>query len=67
MTELEKAALDYVGSGYEPNIGWRGSSPSRNDLFQCESCKAEHEDWSKIEHKDGCAALALINAVRNAA
>lgn len=49
-------------------IGWRGSSASHNDIFQCEFCKAEHLDMTLIDHTGDCpvtlgrAAIAAFEA-----
>ena len=48
-----------------PEIGWRGVHASSNDLFQCEFCKEEHEDYVRLPHTDNCpvtSARAALSA-----
>ena len=60
---LREAVLAYVGPVDDPHIGWRGSSPSHNDLFQCEACGAEDADTRAMQHTDNCTAAALLATI----
>jgi hypothetical protein len=59
-SEIVQALISYAGPLDDPRIGWLGRSASRHGLFQCERCRAEHEDCTKIDHKPGCSAAALL-------
>ena len=63
LAELREAVLAYVGPVDDPHIGWRGSSPSHNDLFQCEACGAEDADTRAMQHTDNCTAAALLATI----
>lgn len=41
------------------DIGWRGSGPRDKEHFYCEFCKAEHLDYTLIEHEPGCKVVIL--------
>lgn len=63
LASLREAVLAYVGPVDDPHIGWRGSSPSHNDLFQCEACGAEDADTRAMPHTDNCTAAALLATI----
>lgn len=63
LADLLEAVLAYVGPVDDPHIGWRGSSPSHNDLFQCEACGAEDADTRAMQHTDNCTAAALLATI----
>lgn len=55
-----REALMKMGFGLlrdDEQVGWRGASPSSNDLFQCEFCGREHRDSTLIEHEANCPVL----------
>lgn len=60
FSEIVQTLVAYAGPLDDPRVGWTGRTPSHPDLFQCERCKAEHLDSSKIPHKEGCTAAALL-------
>ena len=61
---LEAALRGMLGNEVaEERIGWRGSSPSNPDLYQCEYCHKEHYDCTEIEHLDDCPILAARQAL----
>lgn len=61
--EIIRAIVAYAGPFDDPRIGWIGKNPSNKDLFKCERCGMENMDSSRIEHKDGCSAKELLNAL----
>ena len=70
MTALEKALTDmavafisYAGPLDDPRIGWISVNPTKPDLFRCERCGEEALDNTEIQHKVGCSAKALLDAM----
>lgn len=67
VSEIISALVSYFGGLDDPRIGWCAGNASSPELFRCERCNAEHEDSTKIPHKDFCSVPDLarvLNAIR---
>lgn len=63
MSQIVNVVVAYAGPFDDPRIGWTGTYPSNPNLFKCERCGSESEDCTKIEHKPGCSASALLRVM----
>lgn len=41
------------------DMGYRGGGPREEDHYYCEYCKANHHDYSQINHHPGCKVTIL--------
>jgi len=64
IRELTPAMIEAV-KRLDEGLGWHGSGQHDDEIYYCEHCGAEHEDYHNIEHDDDCMVLAFKVAFAN--